>query len=703
MIRFVILSLLVLGSGLVIGLVQSSQIFAADDWVDASISNSQAQNFAQARDYVNNLCADPNYNAYRADNVHVRAAVAVAAYPSDARFNTATGQMTYTANLVWRSCSDDSNRAFAIIGYPNQGGAGSLATCPDAGTYALPNTYDCIKYTRASAGHFSGWSGLNCPAGSNYACVTGGSNPGGLFVSVIERIENQPSTAVQSASQAVTSSTVPDWGERTKTSGSYSFERPHAFCTYYKWVPGGISHWANCFGLRIDVSWTRYNYNLIPNITSPVNGSTIESDSGDTTVTGTVVNEGPTSSRDTDWQLTQLRYPASVDITSIPSRTGGDGASRPCDYFTGEIACTELNTANQTYSRSGDTHSATASIGTNPLGTKICYSLSVRPYNQTTSDWRHSALSCYIISKKPKVQILGGDLWVGRGLNSSGNSYTSQVITSTSRVAGESYGSWSEYGIVTPTTIRGMASGAGYSGGALDSNYCTVSLLTFANTTSSGTCDRNNVGGYKIASSQPTTALISTLSSRPTIPITGAQDIQSLTSGTVYTATGDITLSASAPVPKGKWVVISAPGRTVTISGSITYQDVITKSAGETSFALLGLIPQVVIIAGNIVIQDSVTQVDAWLVATDTIRTCQVTNLADLGGDVCSNRLTVNGPVIADRLLLYRTAGAGTGSAAGEPAEVFNLRPDAYLWATALQNQTTRVKTVQASELPPRY
>ena len=63
----------------------------------------------------------------------------------------------------------------------------------------------------------------------------------------------------------------------------------------------------------------------------------------------------------------------------------------------------------------------------------------------------------------------------------------------------------------------------------------------------------------------------------------------------------------------------------------------------------------------------------------------------------------MNGPVITDRLLLYRTAGAGTGAAAGDPAEVFNLRPDAYLWATALQNETARVKTVEFKELPPRY
>ncbi|HBO64595.1 TPA: hypothetical protein DD425_01385 [Candidatus Saccharibacteria bacterium] len=196
---------------------------------------------------------------------------------------------------------------------------------------------------------------------------------------------------------------------------------------------------------------------------------------------------------------------------------------------------------------------------------------------------------------------------------------------------------------------------------------------------------------------------MSTLASRATTNISGAQDIASLAPNAVYSATGDITLTSSADIPKGKWIVISAPGRTVTVASNVFYSNVITKDADESSRALMGALPQVVIIARNIVVNETVAQIDAWLVATDTVRTCSIFNVADLGGDVCGARLTVNGPVITDTLLLYRTAGAGTGTGAGDPAEVFNLRPDAYLWATALQNETARVKTVQSSELPPRY
>src|SRR5690606_28527099 len=105
-------------------------------------------------------------------------------------------------------------------------------------------------------------------------------------------------------------------------------------------------------------------------------------------------------------------------------------------------------------------------------------------------------------------------------------------------------------------------------------------------------------------------------------------------------------------------------------------------------------IPQVVIIANNILIDESVSRVDAWLVAAGTgangiVNTCSASNLDNaspaqletrLHAGRCDDRLTVNGPVIANRLLLRRTAGAGPGNQAGNPAEVFNFRPDAYLW-----------------------
>ena len=58
---------------------------------------------------------------------------------------------------------------------------------------------------------------------------------------------------------------------------------------------------------------------------------------------------------------------------------------------------------------------------------------------------------------------------------------------------------------------------------------------------------------------------------------------------------------------------------------------------------------------------------------------------------------------MANHLLLRRTAGAGRGAASGDPAEVFNLRPDAYLWASYMQRDANKVRTVKTTELPPRF
>lgn len=171
----------------------------------------------------------------------------------------------------------------------------------------------------------------------------------------------------------------------------------------------------------------------------------------------------------------------------------------------------------------------------------------------------------------------------------------------------------------------------------------------------------------------------------------------------IYTASQAITITNSGAVPAGKWIVINAPEANVTIADNLLY-------SGE---ALTGIsqIPQVIIIANRIAIESDVSRVDAWLVATGSvgsINTCsEISNPAQVGSPLtaarCTERLTVNGPVIAKQLFLYRTAGAGTELATGDPAEVFNLRPDAYLWASYYNSTAGRIPTVTTRELPPRF
>jgi len=98
-----------------------------------------------------------------------------------------------------------------------------------------------------------------------------------------------------------------------------------------------------------------------------------------------------------------------------------------------------------------------------------------------------------------------------------------------------------------------------------------------------------------------------------------------------------------------------------------------------------------------------VKQIDAWLIAKSGLNTCSDV-VGNLSSTLCNNQLTVNGPVMAGQLYLRRTAGSGTGQDhSGDPAEIFNLRPDAYMWASMrATGGGNRAQTVYTTELPPR-
>jgi hypothetical protein len=173
-------------------------------------------------------------------------------------------------------------------------------------------------------------------------------------------------------------------------------------------------------------------------------------------------------------------------------------------------------------------------------------------------------------------------------------------------------------------------------------------------------------------------------------------DLGSLTfvngSDVIVRTAADLTITGGV-IPAGRSVIILATG-TVTIDGNITYPN--------GPFTTIRDIPQVVIIAQNIRIKDSVDHVDAWLIAKDTINTCY--NFAgNLTSGKCNLRLEVNGAVVTGKLLLNRTAGSDTGDQSGDPAERFNLRPDAFLWASLQARGSNKAKTIYSTELPPRF
>lgn len=266
------------------------------------------------------------------------------------------------------------------------------------------------------------------------------------------------------------------------------------------------------------------------------------------------------------------------------------------------------------------------------------------------------------------------------------------------------YGSWSEYGIAASGIVNGMGSAAGYAGGIRQEgaalravNLCDLSFLSFANAGTSGACSQTAIGRYAVGA--PSRSIGDYYAAMPSSTLLSTSVVANNLGNGVQrpTGTGVVTLQAST-LAKRKSVIIYAPNNDVVIAGDQRY-------IGGT-YANTQEIPQLVIIARNITVNSNVTNIDAWLVAKKVgstggnIYTCNVVATSSTGN--CSSRLTVNGPVISDKLHMRRTAGADKNTAA-DAAEVFNLRPDAYMWGAAQGGASGRIPTTSVTELPPRF
>ncbi len=472
-----------------------------------------------------------------------------------------------------------------------------------------------------------------------------------------------------------------DWWGVTFTSGSVGVER----------VP-----------INIVRTCPMYNYSLTPSMTSPTNGDVLEDPQPTLRVNGAVRNNGPTDSKpNINWRITKIRYDRGVTILrqSGGSRETGPSSPSPCDgILTGYVECTPVNANDQSvYPRNNVVaHAGDTSTNDYAVGTRICFAMSVRQFNQSTENWLHSDLACYVVGKKPKVNILGGDLFVGRSLAGVTVTGNSRVLTGNSTNSTGIYGSWAEYAIAPRGTVTAMASGSGHVGG----NAVVRSLLTFANSGNTTAPCTSGHGCYKHGTTMPD--ISARFRTTPATSVIGSSNLGSVASG-VYRGSGPITISRSN-IAAGKSIIINAPNSDVTITDNIEY------AAGP--FTTAAQIPQVVIIARNITINAGVERVDAWLIAPGVragttmthgvIRTCDLAT-ANIRSDRCNRPLTVNGPVIANRLSMLRTGGSEPGTRRGEPAEVFNFRPDAYIWALQQSQAGGRVTTVSTKELPPRF
>lgn len=461
----------------------------------------------------------------------------------------------------------------------------------------------------------------------------------------------------------------------------------------------------------------------------------------------TIVNGVPynthTKTKATKWQISRLTIPPNNPVPSLkntsPGVIGSDdnpSALDPQAYFAA-AGWESIKTGVAVFKKDGKLLKSVSgdnpfapfndTVDDLPAGTKVCFAFSVKSassdpgYNSFELDdtWNHSALNsdgygietsspiqqCVIVVKKPKVQVWGGDLSVGKTYGNSAGNANASISTTTSVKPFGTFGSWDEYGIFATKTIFGMASGAAFNGGLgitdVSGEVCDFSKLTFTNAevaTCSSDTEKGNYNSHRAIPDVAASFAGGDSNFVPSAVAQGVQPVSDLASG-IYTSNGNVTLSLSTLLP-GKSIILKVHG-TVNIIGNQTY----SPNNNGVNYTGISQLPQLVIIADDdINISGNVTQIDAWLIAKAKINTCiEGGETTPLTANMCSDLLTVNGPVMAQRLFLRRTAGSGTDAAnSGDPAEIFNLRADTYLWSFARATSSGRIQTVYTTELPSR-
>lgn len=439
---------------------------------------------------------------------------------------------------------------------------------------------------------------------------------------------------------------------------------------------------------------------------------------GDTVkVSGFISKNGTTSSSDAQtWVLSSFRlnkgesvqaiaggkfYNENSDVADTANKLINDYA--PAIFYNVNNSYAVVTSANnQTFTQSQTSVPTNDFIIPNDakLGDRYCFALSVQPYKNDSNKWRHSRPICIVISKHPSTQVHGS----GLVLPSNDKETQQSTYGNIAKVEGKSYGSWIEYDILAAKLASNqVASNAGHlinAGGAAQDKW---HQLTIANTPKYGMFG----GGISSSRVKTVVAYYSDIANttKNKLNATGPDiDLSALsyTNQVNYLVPNTSNINLYGSLPEGRSLVIVQNNGQITINGNLTYQK-------QSGFTKTSDYSQLIVIAknGNIVINDNVNQVDGWLVATGDnknqgrLKTCQISKV---NADICNKQLVVNGPVIVDYLDLLRTYGGDPGNnTTKEPAEIFNFRPDSYLWALGQTTPTPIYEATYSRELPPRY
>lgn len=419
------------------------------------------------------------------------------------------------------------------------------------------------------------------------------------------------------------------------------------------------------YDLRPTISINQSSYVYYPDLQA---SSTVNNTGGGP------INEGHA------WEIYAVRFAGEPSTRDLRQDKNNEDPCGSNVMPTGATGCGLISSS--TYSGSGTHSKQFTSGGPDAVGTRLCFFARVQNPTHWAGDdnlWHYSPkMECSISAKKPRAQFRGSDLRV------SGN-----VTSGSYLVQGSSYGSWAEYGMFL-SGVNSMAASGGALKNGSTASVDTWNQLTFANRDSIG----NPSYGYY--------GLLPGASSAHGYFTGLPRSSDSLNAATIPNGVYNVGASvgntlARLPEAKGGGVVLIRDGN-FTISDNI-----IVDNAGRTNARE---ITQVVIVANNIMIDEDVTRVDAWLVtpSTGSITTCPVA-FSNLNAGECNQKLTVNGAIHTGKLYLRRTAGANPPGVdqLKEPAEVFNLRPDAQLWAYTYANKADYAQTDYIQELPPRY
>jgi len=613
-----------------------------------------------------------------------------------ARLSTGNGRVQYRANIEAPSGSAGARGTIAKIGYSSANGS----------NFATANRDRCDRAGQAACNAYFNYRlafGTPCTEVSNRlvsAYIYDGDNRVGSVTTA--QGPRKFSVQLRDVTTGALTNIGPVGSEDNQGIASYPFtvQPKHK----YEFIVNNVyTNNVLQFKLPYDSidSLTDCNYSLSPSTTV---APTIAEPATLTplTSTGYVTNNGTSISDDVNWQYTRCRIAPGANPAQY-AQAADNTSNGVSTYNAKGASCQQVSSGSTKFVRGLNTVTSDSQpMPDIPPGSRVCYIMSVNPPTNTSASnvWKHSTPSCVLFGKQPKVHVLGGDLWVGRLFAGVTATVPTSKIQTSLTVKDKIYGSWTEYGALSTGAIIKLGTGSAYAnGGASGMTSCDAAPLSFANTITTNPCAGTSavLGGYKSNQTVPNVAgSFKTTSATPTL--SGTQSLTNLNG--LYKTSGNLTISGGQ-IAKGRAVIINAAGATVTIEGNINYDSSPLTSTDQ--------IPQVVIIAGTINIKGAssagaVSNIDAWLVASSTVNTCYDAGvMTSLTLNICATPLVINGPVMTSNLQLWRTAGAGAGTSAADPAEVINLRPDAYLWGIYKGSQSGRLETTYQRELPPRF